>query len=228
MARAGGGLAGAVDEELLDDAILERMEGDDHQTTAGLQHPLGRNQRRFQFAELVVHRDAQRLEGARRRVDVAGLGAHDAADDVGKALRRGDRGFRALADDGLGDMARQALLAIGVDEVGEVGLLEPRDEVGGAVALARHAHVERPVEAEGEAAVGLVQLHGGDADIEHDAVDRGVAAIGGNLVEIGETVVDEGEPAADASTSAAPAAIAVGSRSMAMTRVSAASRMAAV
>ena len=45
------------------------------------------------------------------------------------------------------------------------------DEVGGAVAVALHAHVERPVVAEGEAALGLVELHRGDADVEHDAVD---------------------------------------------------------
>ena len=35
----------------------------------------------------------------------------------------------------------------------------------------RHAHVERPVAQEGEAARGLVDLHRGDADIEHHAVD---------------------------------------------------------
>ena len=35
----------------------------------------------------------------------------------------------------------------------------------------RHAHVERPVGAEGEAALGLVELHRGDADVEHDAVE---------------------------------------------------------
>ena len=35
----------------------------------------------------------------------------------------------------------------------------------------RHAHVERAVTQEGEAALGLVDLHGGDADVEHHAVD---------------------------------------------------------
>ena len=36
----------------------------------------------------------------------------------------------------------------------------------------RHAHVERAVALEREAALGLVELHRGDADVEHDAVDR--------------------------------------------------------
>ena len=34
-----------------------------------------------------------------------------------------------------------------------------------------HAHVERPVGAEGEAALGLVELEGGDAEIHHHAVE---------------------------------------------------------
>jgi hypothetical protein len=34
------------------------------------------------------------------------------------------------------------------------------DQIGGARALGAHAHVERPVAAEREAALGLVDLHG--------------------------------------------------------------------
>ena len=52
--------------------------------------------------------------------------------------------------------------------------------------LLRHAHVERAVGLEGEAALGLVELHGGDADVEHDAVDRGDALLDGCRVQIGE------------------------------------------
>ena len=43
--------------------------------------------------------------------------------------------------------------------------------VVGAVAV--HPHVQRRVLRVGEAAVGLVQLHRGDAEVEQDAVDRG-------------------------------------------------------
>ena len=45
-----------------------------------------------------------------------------------------------------------------------------------------HAHVERAVGAEGKAAIGLVELHRRDADVEHDAVDLRL----GEFVEPGE------------------------------------------
>ena len=75
-------------------------------------------------------------------------------------------------DDGAGDRARMALLAELEDDVGEIALGRLCHHVGGARAVAAHAHVERPVEPEREAALGLVELHRGDAEIEHDAVDR--------------------------------------------------------
>ena len=50
--------------------------------------------------------------------------------------------------------------------------------------------------AEREAALGLVELHRGDAEIEHDAVDRLVPGIARDGVEIGEAVFDQRQPAA--------------------------------
>ena len=47
------------------------------------------------------------------------------------------------------------------------------DEIGGARARKRHAHVERTVFAEGEAAFRLVELERRHAQIEHDAIGRG-------------------------------------------------------
>ena len=53
-------------EELLDDPILERMEGHHGEPPAGLEQPLGRDKAAKQLAELVVDRDAQGLEGPGR------------------------------------------------------------------------------------------------------------------------------------------------------------------
>ena len=78
MARAGRRAAGAGGHELLDDAVLERMEGHDHQPPARLERGLGRMQRPHQLAELVIDGDAQRLEHPRRRMRAAGLGPDDA------------------------------------------------------------------------------------------------------------------------------------------------------
>jgi hypothetical protein len=79
-----------------------------------------------------------------------------------------------------------------------------------------------------KAALGLIELHRRDAEIEQDAVDRRVAEIARDLFEIGEAILDERQPAPAASTSAKPPAIALRSRSMPITRVPATCRMARV
>ena len=50
-------------------------------------------------------------------------------------------------------------------------------DFGGADALTAHAHVEWTIESKGEAALGIVQLHRRDAEIEDHAVDRLVSGI---------------------------------------------------
>ena len=50
-------------------------------------------------------------------------------------------------------------------------LLEGVDDIGSAHPMARHAHVERAVMREGEAARAVIELHGRHADVEQDAID---------------------------------------------------------
>ena len=71
--------ARAVGEEALDAPVLERVEGDGGQPAAGRSSSQAQRQRRVELAELVVDRDAQRLEGA-----LGGVAA-------GEARGRGDR-----------------------------------------------------------------------------------------------------------------------------------------
>ena len=96
--------------------------------------------------------------------------AEHAADQVGELARAGDRRILALTDDGAGNGARAALLAEAEQNVGDVGFIKLIDDIGGADAFAGHAHVERTVAHEGEAALRLVELHGGHAEIEDDRV----------------------------------------------------------
>ena len=125
MARAGARIA-ALGEERFDDAVFQRMERHHHQPPAGLEHALGRRERGGQFAELVVHENAQRLERARRRMNIAGSRAHDRCDDIGKRTRGGDRRIGARLDDGAGDRARMPLLAERENDVGEIALARAR------------------------------------------------------------------------------------------------------
>src|SRR4029077_885766 len=87
------------------------------------------------------------------------------------------------------------LLAEGKDDVSEIPFAGLVDDVGGAGALAAHAHVERSVETERKAASGGIELHGGDAEIEHDAIDRAVPGVTGEGVDIGEPIFDQGQAA---------------------------------
>ena len=55
--------------EALDDAVLERMEADDDEPSALGEQRDALREAALERAELVVERDANRLEGARRRVN---------------------------------------------------------------------------------------------------------------------------------------------------------------
>ena len=100
--------------------------------------------------------------------------------------------------------------------------------VGGGGAVRRHAHVERAVALEREAALGVVELHRRDADVEHDAVDGRKSCSPRPRGQLAEAAFDQGQPAAarhrpEAGRQQWP----LGSRSMASTRTSgAASRRA--
>ncbi len=70
-----------------------------------------------------------------------------------------------------------------------------RHDIGRARAGACHAHVERPVGAEREAALGLIELHRRHAEIEHHAVDQLVAVTRDGRRKIGEPILLEHKPA---------------------------------
>src|ERR1700733_6543838 len=118
---------------------------------------------------------------------------HDARDDLGQRSRRVDGVLTARLDDRACDSAGMTLFAQDGDDEPEFALTGARDDVGRAWTIAAHAHVERPIEAKRKAARGIVDLHRRDADVEHDAVNRGRAA--DDRFQVGETVLDQIEPA---------------------------------
>ena len=71
-------------DELLDDAVFERVEADHREAAADREQLERAVERAPQLAELVVDVHAQRLEGARRRM-LAGLArAHRARHQLGE------------------------------------------------------------------------------------------------------------------------------------------------
>ncbi len=130
--------------------------------------------------------DPDRLEGPGRRVLLhSGVPAERLADDLGELAGPLQRPGR---DDGAGDTTRLGLVAVAIDDVGDFRLVSSVEEVGRALAVAAHPHVERAVGLEGEAALGPVDLHGGDADIERHSVDRLDVAVGKRLTHPGKTL----------------------------------------
>ena len=168
--------------------------------------------------------DPDRLEGARRRIALlaraeAGGAAHDRG-QFGGALDR------TCGDDGAGDRPGARLLPIVAQDPGDLGLVGRIQELGGGQARLAHPHVERAVGLEREAALGAVELHRADADIERDGVDEADAALGERAVHLAEALLDQLRRGSG--TSDLPASIASGSRSKPITRPAPAASMARV
>ena len=179
--------AAACGKEGLHDAVFQRVERDHHQTSARLEDPLRRGEPVGKLRQLVVDEQAKRLKRAGGRMDVARPAVDHARDDVGESARRRDRPLAARRHDGAGDGAGPALLAQQEDDVRELALRTLRDDVGRGRTGRAHAHVERPLEAEREAALGGVELHGGHAEVEHDAVHRFHPELARDAVERAQT-----------------------------------------
>src|SRR5437867_2311409 len=80
--------------------------------------------------------------------------------ELGQFRRAGELSLLPTGDNRTRDTTGAALLAQVKQDVGEVRLLGAVDHVGGRGTRRRHAHVERPVALEREAARGVVELHG--------------------------------------------------------------------
>ena len=140
-------------------------------------------QARLEVGQLAVDVDADGLERTRRRMDPAPVGCARAARhhrrdqfrQLGGAL---DRPLRATRDDGAGDAPRLALLAVGVEHVGDLRLRCARQPLRRALAgVGIHAHVQRAVLAERETAFGDVELRRGHTEVEQHAIESGHAPV---------------------------------------------------
>src|SRR5438876_8492836 len=90
-------------------------------------------------------------------------------DDVDEIAGPLDRLLLAAPDDRPRDLLRIALLAVAAEDRDQLALRSvvhevARGKLGGRV----HAHVERRVNSVGEAALGPVELHARDAEVEQD------------------------------------------------------------
>jgi hypothetical protein len=106
QARIHGIGQGMAAHELLDDAILERMKADDREPPVRRRRASAASSAEFEFAELVVDVDAQRLKHARRRMLVRSRLGCDARDHLRELQRALERRASPVGDDCARDARR--------------------------------------------------------------------------------------------------------------------------
>ena len=79
------------------------------------------------------------------------------------------------------------------NDIGEVALGGSVNDVSRTWAFTAHPHVEGAIKAERESATGRIELHGGNAEIEHHSIDSRVARFARNRIEVGKSVLDQGQ-----------------------------------
>ena len=127
------------------------------QPPAGRQQQLGGIQRGFQLFQLGIHMNTDSLKTAGGGVfRGASIIAQRPAHHPGQLASGGQR---ARGDNGAGHPARLPLLAIAEQHIGNVGFGGGVDEIGGAGAILRHAHIQRAIAGKGKATLRLIQLH---------------------------------------------------------------------
>src|SRR5262249_57594523 len=99
-------------------------------------------------------------------------------------------------NDGGGDGGSMTLLAKVENDVGEIALRSNRHNIGSGWPIAAHAHVERSIVPEREPALGRIELHGRDPEVEDHPVRRRDPETECDSIERSEPAFDQGEAAA--------------------------------
>ncbi len=151
------------------------MKADHDAATAGCEQIRERREHRRELVQLLVDRDSQRLKGPCGGMDLRHplLRGWDRTRRDSGEVRRGVelvRTHRLL--DQPRDLARIALLTELADHLAERIGIELLDQLERSLPAARiHAHVERTLLHEREAALGAVELRRRHAEIENDSID---------------------------------------------------------
>ena len=172
------------------------MKRENGHASAGLQTHGQMAQEGFEGGELVVHRDAEGLEGAPQgQLDfalghVGPLLREGRAQEIAELRGRGDRLFLQ----GGGDEPGVRFVGVFFEEAQQLLLGDVAEELGGGFAAGGvHPHVERARGAVGEAARRVVELHGRNAKVGEDEVGAGDAFTVEEWTQPGEIAAVGGE-----------------------------------
>jgi hypothetical protein len=186
-------------EEFLDDPILERMERDHDDPPARAEDAHGRRESMLEVRELVIDRDAESLEDARRGVDAARPPRLHAGDETAEIVGCPERRFDTATDDRSRDARRLRLLAVLGEDASKV-LFSPgiHDDGRRVAKVGVGSHVQRASGAKAEAPLIVGELNRREAEIKKDAVERSEAVFAGNFVEDREVCSSEACPITEA------------------------------
>jgi len=167
------------------------MERDDAEAAPGRQEVGGLRERRLEAPQLVVDRDAERLERSGRGVDPPGAPVwwNGRGHQLRQLSRAGDGPPGPGRHETPRDPPGRRLLAVGGEQPRQLGLGGPVHELGGRHGLVGiESHVEPLVDLEGEAPTAVDELVGGEPEVEQDRVrrvDAGGAGLVGEVAEVG-------------------------------------------
>ena len=162
---------GMPSEKLFDDAVFQRMKGDDGQPAAAFQTACRLRQRGRYFFKLAVDENPNGLKRPRRRV-LSALASTDVLRRDLRQLAGCIDGIRAaLRDNGARNLAGKPLFTIISDYLADFVFIRRSQPFGRRHAPRRiHPHIQGRVKAETESARAVVYLRRGNAQIEQCAV----------------------------------------------------------
>ena len=167
-------------DEGLDDAVFQRMKADHHQAAARRQQLERRVQALFELLKLGVDENPKSLKCARCRVLARLAGLDRTSHELGK-LPRGSNRAPAFAPSNkrLCNLYSKPFFPIvRITSAMWRSSARARNSAALSPRVGVHAHVQRAVETEAEAARGVVDLRRGDARSSSSAVDRADAERG--------------------------------------------------
>ena len=181
-------------QRVLDDAVLQRVEGDDGKPSTAFQIFLRGIEHRGKLAQLVVDGDADRLKTAFGGVLLLAQrrGGHRAANELRKLERRFNGFLFPLDNDPFRNSGGVALLAVFKENSSQFFIgVSIDDLVRGECSSRVHAHIERRVLLVGKAALCFVELRGGNAEVKEHPVHTVNVQLTQDLSEIAEVAVHE-------------------------------------
>ncbi len=186
------------DEELLRDPVLERMEGNHREATAGTQRAHSGLEALLKILELMVDGDPQRLEDARRRIDATPTLRLHTRDEAAQIVSRKERLRRAAARDRGSDATRLGLPAELAECAAQLALVPTVHYVCRRDAeVWVGAHVQRAFCAKAEASPLVCELERGETEVEEDPVEWRETVLAGHDVEKREVGADEDRAVAE-------------------------------